>query len=276
LVPARELKLRRPDTCVTCGCALPAGTPAWWDRTARTVTCGACWAGPQSKPAASPPPAAGDLDCGRPGASLDREYERRRRNRERRTREAHPHIGGLLLAMRGAPQHELAFRQGAVAERAVAESLDRRTADGPVIKLHNRRMPGGRGDIDHIAIAPTGVYVIDTKDWHGKVKIDTPWFGAPKLLIRGRDCTKLLDGLERQIAAVRAALDRHGHQEIPVQGALCFTKADLPFLRTQKLRGHLLLYRRALAKHLTAAGPLRQEQIEHLARELSVALPPAR
>jgi hypothetical protein len=77
----------------------------------------------------------------------------------------------------------------------------------PVITLHNRRMPVARGDIDHIAIAPTGVYVIDTKDWGGKVQIQTPWFDAPN----GRDCTKLLDGLDRQITAVRSTLDRDGH-----------------------------------------------------------------
>jgi hypothetical protein len=136
-------------------------------------------------------------------------------------------------------------------------------------------MPGARGDIDHIAIAPTGVYVIDTKDWNGKVQIDIPWFGAPKLLIRGRDCTKLLDGLDRQITAVRSALDRDGHNEIPIQGALCFTKADLPLLQTQKPRGHLVLYRKALAQRLTADGPLQQSLIEHLARHLAAALPPA-
>ena len=76
-------------------------------------------------------------------------------------------------------------------------------------------MPGGRGDIDHVAVAPTGVWVIDTKDWKGKVEIKDPLFGHPRLLIRGRECTSLIDGLERQIAAVRAALDRGGDHQIP-------------------------------------------------------------
>jgi len=214
------------------------------------------------------------LDSAPAGASLERVYERRKHNRERRTRDAHPHIGGLLLALRGTPQHEFAFHQGAVAERAVADSLAKRTADSPVVTLHNRRMPGGRGDIDHIAIAPTGVYVIDTKDWKGKVQIETPWFGAAKLLIRGRDRTTLIDGLERQITAVRDALDRSGHHEIAIHGALCFTQADLPFLRTQKFRGHL--HRKALAKRLNADGPLSPPALTNLAHHLDLALPPAR
>jgi Nuclease-related domain len=274
-MPARELKLGRPDVCVICRSGLPVGTRAWWDQSARTVTCTGCWDGGAPVPGPPPPPIA-ELEFGQAGASLDREYERRKNNRERRTREAHPHIGGLLLATRGAPQHELAFHQGAVAERAVADSLKKRTASSPVFTLHNRQMPGRRGDIDHIAIAPTGVYVIDTKDWKGKVQIQTPWFGAPKLLIRGRDCTKLIDGLDRQVAAVRSALDRGGYEKVTIWGALCFTKADLPFLRTQKLRGHLLLHRKALAERLNADGPLQPPLLEQLASHLAAVLPPAR
>lgn len=177
--------------------------------------------------------------------------------------------------MRNPPQHESAFHQGALAERAVADSLAERTHSDRVITLHNRRMPAGRGDIDHLAVAPTGVWVIDTKDWKGRVEIRSPWFGAPRLLIRGRDCTKLIDGLERQIAAVRAQFDRDGHQEITVRGALCFTKADLPLLKTQTIRGHLLLYRRALAHRLNADGPVSKATIEQIAGHLAAVLPPA-
>lgn len=216
-----------------------------------------------------------EIDRGDAGASVAAEGERRRRNRERRTRAAHPHIGRVLLALRGAPQHEIAFTQGAAAERAVADSLERRTADSGVILLHNRRKPGSRGDIDHIAIAPTGVYVIDTKGWQGKVRIRTPWFGPAKLFNHGRDRTKRIDGLDRQIAVVRATLDGAGRQHIPIHGALCFTQADLPWLRTQTFRGHLLIYRKALAKRLNADGSLTPADIDAVARQLAAALPRA-
>jgi hypothetical protein len=270
-VAGRKLKLRREDACTCCRADLGAGTHAWWDTDTRTVTCTGCWGGANSSPA----PAAAPPELGQPGASLLREHERRKRNRENRTREAHPYIGGLLLALGGAPQHESAFEQGALAERAVADSLATRTDSGRVITLHNRQMPGGHGDIDHVAVAPTGVWVIDTKDWQGKVEIKSPLFGAPRLLIRGRECAKLIDGLERQIDAVRAALDRGGDRQIPLQGALCFTKADLPFLQTQTFRGHLLLYRKALVKRLNADGPLSPAAINQIARELATGLPPA-
>jgi hypothetical protein len=271
-VLARKLEIRRHDACVICGDGLAAGTTAWWDSKAHTITCTAC----SDTAGTSPAPAQAPLQVGDPGASLMREHDRRRRNREQRVRQAHPRVGGLLLALQDPPQYESALHQGALAERAVADSLAIRTDSELVVTLHNRRMPSGRGDIDHLAIAPTGVWVIDTKDWKGKVEISAPWFGKPRLLIRGRDCTKLIDGLERQIAAVRDALNRGGHERITVRGALCFTSADLPLLRTQTFRGHLLLYRRALAKRLDADGPLSAASIEQLARHLATLLPPAR
>ncbi len=217
----------------------------------------------------------GELDRGRAGASLAREYERRRSNREQRTRAAHPRLGGLLLALTDGPQHEVAFHRGEVAERTVADVIERRTADGPAVSLHNRRMPDRRGDIDHLAVAPSGVFVIDTKDWAGSIRVAESMFKQPKLLINGRDHSKLIDGLERQVVAVRTALDEAGRSDVSVQGALCFTQGDLPLHRAQRIRGHLLLYPRALAKKLNARGRLTPAAITEVAHRLSVAFPPA-
>jgi hypothetical protein len=273
LVASRILRLRRPDVCVVCGMALPAGSRAGWDAAARTVTCMPCLEG------VAMPAVAGaglrEIDRGRPGASIAREYERRKRNREAATLQAHPRIGGLLLALREPPQNETAFRRGALGEKEVAESLERRTAGGPAVLLHNRRMPGARGDIDHLAVAPAGVFVIDAKAIKGRVRIQKPLFQADRLLISGRNRTRLIDGLDRQVAVVRSALDAGVRQGVPVQGALCFTKAELPMLGTLKMRGNLLLYRKALARRLNAEGPLAPIAIDAIARTLAEAFPPA-
>jgi hypothetical protein len=205
-----------------------------------------------------------------------REHRRRKSNREVLTRKAHPLIGGLLLAWRGAPQSESAFHHGELGETAVAAYLEKHTARGEAILLHDRRMPGGYGNIDHLAIAPVGVFVIDAKNIKGKVRVAKPLFGAAKLTIRGRNRTKLIDGLDRQTHAVRGALTTSGHPEVLVQGVLCFTAAaDLPLLGTLKMRGHFLLHRRALAKRLKKRGPLQPPTIDALARTLATVLPPA-
>ena len=97
-------------------------------------------------------------NAGLPGASLDAEYVRRKKLREDRIRNKHPKIGGLLLALSSEPASTTAFAAGAAGERATAAQLEKSCADS-VLFLHNRRLSSTsrRGDIDHIAIAPSGV-----------------------------------------------------------------------------------------------------------------------
>jgi hypothetical protein len=275
-MPAKRLKLRRPDTCIICSAELSTGTVASWDREARTITCVACVAGGGAPPVPTDhPPAPADDEGEQPGASLAREYGRRQSNRERRVREAHPHIGRLLLAWNDEPQHQRAFRQGEQGEVDVALAVAKAVDKVNGIVLHNRRMPGGRGDIDHIAIVPSGVYVIDAKAVTGTVEVRSRWFKPPLLFIGGRDRTTYLDGLDRQIQAVREIIEATGDQPVSVRGALCFTKADLPLLRTVEMRGYILLYRKALAKRLVAPGPLTADRCHGLAASLSTCLRPA-
>lgn len=271
-MPSRVLNLRRPDVCCVCGDSTPAGTRAWWNATARTVTCMPCLNGHQ--PAPEQQAASKELDRGRAGASVGREYERRRASREARTRKRHPLVGGLLLALRDSPQHEAAFLKGELGETAVGRALDRRTASGPAIVLHDRRMPRGYGNIDHLVVAPSGVYVVDAKNIAGKVRIAHPLFGDARLMIAGRNRSKLLDGLDRQLSAVRQALAATTRTDVRLFGFLCFTKADLPLLGATA-RGHQLLHPRAVCRRVNRRGPLTPEMIEVLARELAVAFPSA-
>ena len=48
-----------------------------------------------------------------PGASAQREYERRKNKRESKIREAHPRIGGLIIALSDDPQSTTAWATGA-------------------------------------------------------------------------------------------------------------------------------------------------------------------
>jgi hypothetical protein len=86
--------------------------------------------------------------------------------------------------------------------------------------------------------------------------------------------TAQIDGLDRQVAAVREALTTIGVDAL-IQGVLCFTQADLPLLGTLTMRGHLLLYRKALAKRISADGPLKPVAIDELARSLANQFPTA-
>jgi hypothetical protein len=119
------------------------------------------------------------------------------------------------------------------------------------------------------------VFVIDAKRYRGKVGVVDRGFQGERLLVNGRDRTKKVDGLERQLKVVRDALRDIGQADVAVQGVFCFTKRNLPLLGTKAVRGHLLLRPRRLARRLTAEGPLAPNVIEGLARALAEVLPSA-
>ena len=147
--------------------------------------------------------------------------------------------------------------------------------------LHDRRMPNGRANIDHIAVAASGVYVIDAKRYHGKIEVLNPLFGAPKLKIAGRDRTKLVDGLGKQVAVVREVLSAVA-PDAPVRGCMCFLAPEgfmadsgLPVLRTLKIKGYPLYYPRRLARRLNRRGALTPDQGRSIHAHLAASLQPA-
>jgi hypothetical protein len=220
-----------------------------------------------------------DFDLGTAGASGRREYERRRAKREAKTREEHPHIGGLLLSLKEQPQHEKAWATGAAGEEALAVFLARRCPDALV--LNDRRMPRSRANIDHLAVAPSGVYVIDAKRYKGKIEVRKPFFGEEKLVIAGRDKTKLIEGLTKQVEAVRSGLALI-EKQAPVIACLCFINpegqsggAGIPLLRTLTVSGFPLLYPRRLAKRLNQPGALGRDEALVVAEALATLFPAA-
>lgn len=212
-----------------------------------------------------------EFDGGTAGASARREHERRRANREKQVREKHPRLGGMLLALGSDPTHETAWARGAGGEEHVAKTLAKYLNDRAVL-LHDRRTPRSRANIDHIAIAPSGVWVIDAKRYKGRVAVSKPLFGQATLTIGGRDKTKLVEGLAEQVALVEAAMLEIA-PDVPIHGALCFVDADLPMLGKLSFKGFPLLYAKPLAKRINAGGPLDRERVPAVATELAIRFP---
>jgi hypothetical protein len=88
-----------------------------------------------------------------------------------------PHGGlvGLVVAalvawrLRFRPSEQArTWQRGAQGERQTARLLDRLTRDGFVV-FHDLAMPDSRANIDHLVIGPSGVFVIDSKQWSGSV-----------------------------------------------------------------------------------------------------------
>ena len=65
------------------------------------------------------------------------------------------------------------FEKGAAGETRTAEAL---AALGPEwVVLHDQRWPGRRlANIDHVVIGPGGIFVIDSKNWSGDLRVADP------------------------------------------------------------------------------------------------------
>jgi hypothetical protein len=304
----KVMALRRPDECSRCNSQLPAGTRAEWDAEARAVTCLGCAASaPEPTPAVTPAPplpatpeateappppptpaapsaplpttpaeAPPPIDTGEAGASARKEHQRRQAKREAHLEEkwGTGRLGRLAKALSDDPQSTKAWAQGAVGEERVAKTLADRLGDTAVL-LHDRKVPRTRGNIDHLAIAASGVWIIDAKRYRGKVERRDAggWFSSDlRLFVGGRDRTKLIEGLGWQHDAVLAALDG---AEVPVHRALSFVDADWPlfFAKPLQFDGVWVSWPAKLAELIAQPGPLDDSAIEATARLLAELLP---
>ena len=271
------MRLRYDGVCRVCDAELAARVEAIYERSTKTVRCLDCSPAPsvvevRAQRASTPHPEP--LDPGTPGASARREYERRQARREARIREKHPKLGGLILAVTDEPQSTKAWDTGAIGEERLGQKLNELASDTLRV-LHDRRIPGTRANIDHIAITPTGVYIIDPKRYSGRptLKVEGGLFRprTEKLLVGGRDRTKLVDGVLKQVDLVRTIVG----DAVPVTGILCFIDADWPLIGgTFTTRGVEVVWPKKLYPRLTALAPS-QFDVSALHRSLAEALPPA-
>lgn len=227
----KQMRLRYAGACRGCGASLPAGTEAIYESETKTVRCVECATeateimSPDLEPPGDEPSAN---ESGVAGSSARREYERRKAKDEEKLREKWGHFGGLAVALSDERQHTKSWDRGAIGEERLGARLNALAADGLAV-LHDRRIPGSKANIDHIAITPGGIWVIDAKRYKGRpeLKIEGGILRprVERLLVGRRDCTKLVDGVLKQVDVVRDLVG-----DVPVTGVLCFIEADWPLI----------------------------------------------
>ena len=263
----RRLRLRCAAVCANCGIELSKGAEAYWSRTKRTASCLAC------------APAAGETDPGTAGASAAAEGERRKNKRIEDVRRRHGDLAAEVAAEMAARDVAASWEKGSAGESRLATFVAREVGD-TVIPLHDRLIPGTRGNIDHIFVAATGVWVIDAKAYNGKVErreVGPLWKRSNELWIGGRNRTKLANGLEKQVAAVIAALKGDASfKRTNVHPGLCLVESEWSLLDFPFQIGNVwVLYPGALRKRLKKSGSLSRETMERIAHRLDLSLPHA-
>jgi hypothetical protein len=298
---SKQMRLRYAGRCRACGADLPAGTAAVYDRATKTVACLGCAIGsaptepdsvehqvvpPEDSGAAAPEPEPElalleepDVVVGTAGSSARREHERRKNKRETGIREAHPRLGGVILALFDDPQSTKAWAVGARGEELLGQRLNGLAEHGVKV-LHDRRIPPTKANIDHIAVGPTGVFVIDAKRYKGQPRLRVEGGilrpRTEKLMVGSRDCTKLVTGVHKQLDRVRSALESADLADVPVHGMLCFVEADWPLIGgTFTISELYVLFPRKAVEYLVKPGPLDDAAIQRVHRTLAEAFPPA-
>jgi hypothetical protein len=244
-----------------------------YERPTHSIRCVVC---PTDGGAAGEEPT---FDGGVAGGSVRREYERRKVDRDTRVKDKlGRRLGGVVLALTDDPQSTRAWATGARGEEKFAAALD--GIDGLRV-LHDRRVPKSRANIDHIVIAPAGVFVVDAKNYRGTIAIrNRGWFFRPdhRLYVGRRDCSALATGLGWQVQAVTAALTAGAVDPLPpVTPVLCFVDGEWPlFSAPDEYAGVRLEGTGSIRKLVAAPTVLDPPSIEHLTRVLAAALPAKR
>jgi hypothetical protein len=279
---AKLIRLRYAGTCSRCTCALPPGTRGWWDAELRAATCVECHSEEGESTVEVVPPdqvqrttlTRASSVTGVAGASARQMYEQKHRRREAQIEQKWGRLAGVAKFMSDDPQSTKAWAKGSEGERRLAADLTKRVGDRAVL-LHDRKISGSRANIDHLAVAASGIWIIDAKNYKGKVEQRDVggWLKTDhRLYVNGRDHTKLVGGFARQINAV---LDAIGDAEIPISAALCFVGSEWGLLAKPFQQGGVwVTWPKKLSEMIAAPGSLTPGNVAQVAERLASGLPP--
>jgi hypothetical protein len=141
------------------------------------------------------------------------------------------------------------WRRDAAAERRTARALDRLNRAGYTV-LHDRSTSDTAGNIDHLIIGASGVWVVETDAHRGPVRSSGAGVWAGKAPLRAR--LGLVAWTGEQVSAALLAELPEGWQ-LQAQTVLAFARADVPG-GLALVEGVLLLPAGGVAEYVLSAG----------------------
>jgi hypothetical protein len=245
--------LRYGGTCVACGGIIERREKGWHDPVHSKVMCTSCR------------PPEGDLASPSPGHESDTP--------------SNP-VGGSSALRVYERQKDRNYRKGATGEYLMDQFLHRTLSDGEVI-LTDRRLPGTDANIDNVVVASSGVWIIDSKKWSGKIeyKASTLTGIDMHLFVGGEDRTTEIEKIYRLVIPIAQLVD---DRSVPICPALVFVEGDWKLSITAR---HILKkpYKhvgvwisppRLLAKLIKEPGPLDHDAVTKVGRVLDSHLRP--
>ncbi len=125
--------------------------------------------------------------------------------------------------------------------------------------------------VDHVALTPTGVWVVGI--WHEPgARVEVVFSGGPgteRLMVRGKDRSDRVAALSTQHRAVRRALAAY---DVPVRGLLVFLDAQLPTIWAPTVGDFPVADSELAHEELTAEGMVADRERLELRRVLRSAM----
>lgn len=150
---------------------------------------------------------------------------------------------------------------------------------GVIAAVHDIRVPGTSANVDHVAVAASGIHVIDAKYYRNK-QIEVVDRGSflrrdVQLRVAKRNRTNLVDKLATQILLIDS-VTRNAELPTVVTPVLCFVHALWGvFKKEYVLNGVHIVPPPRLERLLRRPGPLGAEQISQVGNLLRERLRPA-
>ncbi len=161
------------------------------------------------------------------------------------------------------------YKGGSTGEKNVIKTLNRNLNDQYSL-INGVVLQGGGGDIDHIVLGPNGVFVLETKNWSGRIIIDGDNWQRPGKQVTGNpslqakrnaqkvkrllDGSPVLRGLGVWVEGIVVLTNQHANISI--------NNPSVPILKLQQIAGYITNH---------GGNSLTQEQIGEIAKQIQNA-----
>ena len=138
------------------------------------------------------------------------------------------------------------YKGGRKGEKSVISTLSNNLSDDYYL-INGVYLKGGGGDVDHIVLGPSGVYVLETKNWSGKIVCNGDQWQRPGKKVKSSPSLQV----KRNTQKVRRLIDTSPAfrgLRVCVEGLLIFTNTHtdisisnptVTILRLQQLPNHI-------------------------------------
>jgi hypothetical protein len=168
-------------------------------------------------------------------------------------------LGAMLL-----PGTTTAWETGALGEERTGQILRPLEGEGFRV-IHDRLIPGSRANIDHIVVGPPGVFVVETKNYAGRLRVR-----RGEVSVSGRRKIGIVAQAKREAAVVAVVVS-----PVPVTPLICVHRADLGWFKVEADRVRIVSPREMVKLLRKAPVQLAPNQVAWLADRIDRALMPA-